>query len=533
MKTDTPTPQGLVYHPFLIAAFGPVAVFARNWHGVMWWEFAAALAVTLSLAGVLLLGFRRVYASPHRAALAASWTIALVLGFGLLYQVNSLLSLVGVSWRVGPSLLLGCWAVLLAGGWYLLSRIGSRKAVDSPEPGHSPASGDSQEEKWTQFANIFSLLVIGSSVGTLVGGGLLAGSPVENVAAPADLAQVQLVSPEEPRDIYYLVFDRYGSRQALEKFFGYDNGPFLEGLRERGFYVAEQSHANYPKTDLSLAATLNMQYHGEHLQPKSHYLAMLENHRVGWLLKEQGYAYRHYGVMLDGLRNSPLADENYWHSPMPTEYTDILYQYSVFDALVKGKSDRNQEDEKFLAATAAASNTRPQFVYAHFLLPHYPWKFNADGSIPSRQQLASRSDRESFVEQLKFTNRRILETIDAIQARSQRPPVIILQADEGPELMYKGDAEMPRNAQLEQRSGVLSAFCFPDRDIRQLAPPTISPVNTFRLVFREYFGARMELLPDRYFYWRKAKELGRPSFGEPCQFVDVTSQLLPARVAQE
>ena len=43
--------------------------------------------------------------------------------------------------------------------------------------------------------------------------------------------------------------------------------------------------------------------------------------------------------------------------------------------------------------------------------------------------------------------------------------------------------------------------------------PEITPVNTFRLLFRELFDAELELLPDRTYF---------SSYRDPLDFEDVT-----------
>jgi hypothetical protein len=46
--------------------------------------------------------------------------------------------------------------------------------------------------------------------------------------------------------------------------------------------------------------------------------------------------------------------------------------------------------------------------------------------------------------------------------------------------------------------------------------PSISPVNSFRVLFNLYFGANFPLLPDRHFVFKR---------GQLYRFVDVTSRL--------
>ena len=95
--------------------------------------------------------------------------------------------------------------------------------------------------------------------------------------------------------------------------------------------------------------------------------------------------------------------------------------------------------------------------------------------------------------------------------------IIILQADEGPEL-YDVDKTKTWEAKSRKRTGILSAFYLPTVDMPAVIPPTITPVNTFRLVFNEYFDAELPLLEDRCFYWRHRS----PFFPRQQRCVDVT-----------
>ena len=83
-------------------------------------------------------------------------------------------------------------------------------------------------------------------------------------------------------------------------------------------------------------------------------------------------------------------------------------------------------------------------------------------------------------------------------------PIIILQADEGPyPPRYARDTvtfdwATATPAELEVKYGILDAMLLPGVDPGAVYP-TISSVNTFRLVFDRYFGADLPLLPDRSF----------------------------------
>ena len=50
---------------------------------------------------------------------------------------------------------------------------------------------------------------------------------------------------------------------------------------------------------------------------------------------------------------------------------------------------------------------------------------------------------------------------------------------------------------MDLRSAILTAAYLPGGSQDSRLYPSISPVNTFRVVFNRYFGARYPLLPDR------------------------------------
>jgi hypothetical protein len=82
----------------------------------------------------------------------------------------------------------------------------------------------------------------------------------------------------------------------------------------------------------------------------------------------------------------------------------------------------------------------------------------------------------------------MMEIVPKIIANSATPPIILIQGDHGPTV-----ASSPR-----ARMSNLSAYYLPGVDASVY--PTITPVNTFRVVFNEYFGQDLELLEDVSLY---------------------------------
>jgi hypothetical protein len=136
----------------------------------------------------------------------------------------------------------------------------------------------------------------------------------------------------------------------------------------------------------------------------------------------------------------------------------------------------------------------PKFVFVHILAPHNPFVFDANGAYLQRKTpFTLNDDLDAFLlpdyiagynAQLTYLNRRVLSIVDSLISTSAQPPVIILQGDHG----------VPRMGVW--RDTILNAYYLPGASLSPLYP-TISPVNTFRVVFDRYFGGQMPILPDR------------------------------------
>ena len=107
------------------------------------------------------------------------------------------------------------------------------------------------------------------------------------------------------------------------------------------------------------------------------------------------------------------------------------------------------------------------------------------------------------------------ETIDGILANSKdNPPVIILQSDHGPGsgLVWNRDAS---RTNLKERFSILNAYFLPGVD-DSLIFDSIAPVNSFRIIFNEYFNTGYEILPQRHYF----SPVAYPYF-----YTDVTEKL--------
>lgn len=85
-----------------------------------------------------------------------------------------------------------------------------------------------------------------------------------------------------------------------------------------------------------------------------------------------------------------------------------------------------------------------------------------------------------------------------------------------------GDEGLSRDERIAKRLGILNAWLIPDDAVRQRLAKPLLPVNTFRFLFKEYFGAPIELLPNRSFYWENPKSNGTAAPGS--RIVEVTQR---------
>jgi hypothetical protein len=369
-----------------------------------------------------------------------------------------------------------------------------------------------------------------------------------NAAAILFLAVPVLTAPAEGAmpDIWYIVLDRYARADVLKAKYDFDNRPFLYALSGHGFQVLNQSTANYQRTAHSVASTLNLGY----LNPASKLTGqkssdwvllyrLLEDNKVWRSLKQLGYVYEHFGSWWTPTAWNKHADRNFDSNVVPT-FERFLWGHSLPGRLAKaagwGRMDYRRlqcerANNKFDRLKSLASeNSAPRFVFAHFLMPHPPYVLKADGRCLGLDEARARSRRDNYIDQVRYTNRQLLDLAEAIRTRSDRPSIIIFQADEGPwPERIAGDEhnvgmdttpvkwQTLSDQELLEKQAIFHAIYLPDSIARTTLSPHMTPVNTFRYIFRNWFNANLPVLSDEnHIYLDNSRVLG---------FQDVTDRL--------
>jgi len=359
---------------------------------------------------------------------------------------------------------------------------------------------------WIPGLNLFALVLVLSAAAQIVWPRLrvsvhdLGMTDLQEDARLADMRPDTSLLP----DIYYVILDRYANEKALTTEFGFDNSEFLGFLRAHGFYIAGDSRCNYLQTRMSLASSLNMDYidrvRGERNFGQRYVYHILKDFRVQRVLKSLGYTYFHQGSWWEGTSYNPFADLNLVGSRIDRFWTDYFQKFVGMTALQPFVRDLFIQPRKrarilhqFAQLERIPAAKKPRFVFTHILATHSPYVFGPNGENTHPGQ----SKEFTYIDQVRYTNTLLMRTISVLLKSASRPAVIILQSDEGPRAgpQIARRKRRYRAWQKNIHAPILSAMAFPGVDTSVLYP-SISPVNTFRVLFNLYFGAHYPLLPD-------------------------------------
>jgi len=499
-------------HPLLFASYPIVFLVAENLDdqidaGSVLATLGATLAATL-----LLFGFTRlVFRGPHAAAFVTSGLVLLFFSFG---HVEDVVDPFGFGTE--EKVLLLEWALIALSALLIAVRFRERlRAI-------------------TGGLNLLAAVLVALNlipIVTFAVGG--------SRASRASDDPPQGLHAEDPkRDIYYIIFDRYANARTLEDLYGFDNGPMLGWLERQGIYVAHDSVANYPKTAHSLASSLNMTLLGDLAERMGEdsgdwrpVVGLLRGFRVARYLQSLGYRYYHIGSWWTPTREDPSADVEYRFGAA-SEFASTLLSTTLWDPISRrldlswSPGFEREEYERVLyqfdRLEQIPDDPAPTFALVHFTLPHPPFVFDRNGDYVSDVGRQWVND-EGYVEQLIYTNRRIRELVTKLLAGpASEDPILILQSDEGPhpraleidEMAYEWTEATDED--LMRKLAIFNAYYFPGVGHDALKP-SITPVNTFRLVFDLYFGADLPLLPDRTWVFEDQ--------GHPYRLSEVTSRL--------
>jgi hypothetical protein len=333
-------------------------------------------------------------------------------------------------------------------------------------------------------------------------------------------------------DVYFIVLDTYMRADALQEDMGFDNSSFINQLKEMGFYVAQCSRSNYGFTRGSIASVLNMNYlpdleaiSGLTVEQDS-FWNIIKNNEVWHQLEGIGYktvAFQSEYPWLE-LSNADVF-LSLDHPSIGSQYLypfENMYINTTAGILWKAAESKLKLSRLFLSFSSSQethtsipseidpylryhidlqlftlnklsdipSIAGPKFVYAQFLFAHGPYVFGPNGEIlsdmanyssDSAGAVGSEAD-QVYLYGVQYINGQIIPVLQSIIDKSKVPPIIILQGDHGYQDNNPGQYT------------ILNAYSLPAGNGNLY--PSITPVNSFRIILNDYFGADYPLLPD-------------------------------------
>jgi len=359
----------------------------------------------------------------------------------------------------------------------------------------------------TSIANVISMTMIGVLIFSITSFSITTAD--DNSLANLSDIPVQISDVENKPNIYFIILDEYAGFIQLKNDFNFDNNNFSIELEKRDFFVGTESFSNYPNTSLSVPSIMNMIYFDfipDKLGKDSKNIRVVEKmineNNVMKILQSNGYKITILDGVVGRIPNTYLADITLCTSIFDIN-PDIRKNFALVYVPIVGLQDlvfneviRNKLECSFSALIDFNEDTKnPDFVVAHLRFPHSPYIYDSFGNSVS---INDRGDKNAYLEQLKFANKKTLEMIDSIQERSSENIIIVI-SDHGyrPYINW----ENPTIDDYIRGFNILDAYYLPGEEKHE----KIAPVNIFRTIFNSYLEMDYEILDDRQIWYSQER----------------------------
>jgi hypothetical protein len=504
-----------ILHPVLLALYPALFLYSTNVGEFDPSQPLIPMVVCVGFALVMWAVGWRILGDGHKSGLLVSLILFFFFAYG----------------RLKTATMTDEWVPWMSTGWVLLFAAATVLLLRTRQS-LAPLS---------QAINIAAIVLIGLCLVNL-GRFVLHGQSAQEEKEPTSLKRVTGGVHSAPPDIYLILLDAYARADVLEEIYSFDNREFLDSLRSRDFYIADNSSSNYMQTLLSLTACLDADYLDAFAQKvgvrsRNHrpLRRKLQKTRVLQFLREQGYTIVAFATDQPETE-LPSADVRIDFGRTVDYFTNALLNTTPLpDIYFAGGgpdvfADFRNRILYIIEQTAEASKLArsPMFVFSYIESPHPPFVFGPKGERlrPGNRLHHKDGDRligengitreeyiEGYRDQVTFMNSKVLDMVDEILKRSARPPIIILFGDHGPraELFWQSAEKTNQREAMTN----LAAFHLPDDGAKALYP-SISPVNYFRIILPHYFGVDLERVADRNYF---------STVTQPFRFHDVTTRV--------
>jgi len=375
-------------------------------------------------------------------------------------------------------------------------------------------------EQITKIAGVFILFLVISSGLKILIYPFYTGNYKTNQSSSISDDELQELK-EDPAiglpDIYHFIVDSYPSKDTLKRYYGYDNTPFHDWLKSKGFYIAEKSYSNYAYSVVSIPSMLNM-VHLEGLKgfpdkesvDETIPFQMIKENKVAKYFQSLGYKYVHVSSTYPGTATSSIADHIYEGNQWSNQTTIKLIGNTPLKPLYDSNFNRDERGRILYAFEQVPKIEDeikgPKFVFVHFLSPHSPFVFGPNGEErsypPGFIELSDTSDInnavEPFLDQVKHMNMRMKSIIEKLLSNPEKQPIILMHADHGPGMIKGWDAPYEGDYMINHMR-IFSSYYLPKGGDKHLYP-SVTLVNLYPIIFNHYFQGNFEMKEDKSYF---------------------------------
>jgi len=468
--------KNFIIFPFLLAFFPSWIIISKNFEQLIFQDILISLAI-IAMSVIVWVVITKIIKNGNKAALITGVGVGFFFYFGYVQDALKGIIIFGVQIdRTSITVTASIIIFIISTIYFIRSRNNFEAAI--------------------KIANTFAIILI---LFTLV----------------------QFVMPDalaEKPNVYHIILDEYTDNEILMKKLNYDNEKFLKFLNKNGFYIPNKSFSTWEHTVDEFGSILNMEYQqiktGTVIDP--HHLKGSKKAIFSW----------NYELVNDNKVMSIFSDQNYsiieinsmsrWkdYSYVDTklcyggllninsEFLDHVLAKSIIRYFLEIHHNDTRGDVIRCASNElneiASQNSGPKYVFAHIIAPHLPFLFGPNGEnvMPDNRKISglqSYEDPQGYVNQLIYVTNQVSVVIKNI-VKNDPDAIIILQGDTG---TFTGIDDIAKREvkDVYQSHSILYAVRIPDVDNLE----SMIPVNTYRIIFNNYFNMNYEYLEQRIF----------------------------------
>jgi len=451
--------KNFILFPFLLAFFPSWILILKNYDEVIFQDILISLAI-ISISVIVWIVITKIIKNENKAALITGVGVGFFFYFGYVQDALDGIMIFNIPINKTSILLIISILIFIISTIYFVK---SRKSFEST----------------IKIANVITITLI------LV-------------------VALQFVIPgayAEKPNVYHIILDEYTDNEILLKKFSYDNEKFLEFLNKNGFYMPDKSFSTFSSTPHELNSILNMDYPMKKGWVSDSYQA-LKNNKVMSVFSDQNYSVIETN---SAMRWKDFSDVDthlcYDVDFINSEFLDQVLRKSIIRYFMEQHQTDTRRDIvrctfNELSEIALQSNG-PTYVFAHLYVPHPPFIFGPNGEnvTPDHREISglqSWENPQGYLNQLIYATSEISVVITNI-VENDPNAIIILQGDTG--TLTGTDISTTTIKDIYQSHSILYAVRIPDVNNFENA----IPVNTYRIIFNNYFDMNYEYLEHRIY----------------------------------